>query len=142
MSGMLDSEAVTRFDAWADKLLEPLRANPILGKVFRAASHLGDHSLIWLLVATGRGATSSRRADQAVGLVAALGCESLLVNQGIKRLFNRTRPTASGDDRFPVRTPSTTSFPSGHASDVVGGAAAGAALGAVARRTLRRAGLA
>ena len=38
------------------------------------------------------------------------------MNQGIKRLFRRERPTASGDDRFAVRTPSTSSFPSGHAS--------------------------
>jgi membrane-associated phospholipid phosphatase len=38
------------------------------------------------------------------------------VNQGIKRLFRRERPTTSGDDRFEVRTPSTSSFPSGHAS--------------------------
>jgi undecaprenyl-diphosphatase len=28
----------------------------------------------------------------------------------------RSRPTTSGDDRFDVRTPSTSSFPSGHAS--------------------------
>jgi len=34
----------------------------------------------------------------------------------IKRLFRRTRPTATGDDRFVVRKPSTSSFPSGHAS--------------------------
>jgi undecaprenyl-diphosphatase len=31
-------------------------------------------------------------------------------------MFRRERPTASGDHRFDVRTPSTTSFPSGHAS--------------------------
>ena len=38
------------------------------------------------------------------------------MNQGIKRLFRRERPTTSGDHRFDVRTPSTSSFPSGHAS--------------------------
>ncbi|MFM8625654.1 MAG: phosphatase PAP2 family protein, partial [Actinomycetota bacterium] len=46
----------------------------------------------------------------------ALGVESLVVNQGVKRLFRRARPTVSGDDRFAVRTPLTSSFPSGHAS--------------------------
>ena len=45
-----------------------------------------------------------------------LGAESLVVNQGLKRLFRRTRPTESGDERYPVRRPSTSSFPSGHAS--------------------------
>ena len=45
-----------------------------------------------------------------------IGLESLIVNQGIKRLFRRARPTTSGDARFTIRTPSTSSFPSGHAS--------------------------
>ncbi|MEY3357542.1 MAG: hypothetical protein RIR87_601, partial [Actinomycetota bacterium] len=39
-----------------------------------------------------------------------------LLNQGIKRVFRRKRPTAAGDDRFTVRRPLTSSFPSGHAS--------------------------
>ena len=59
------------------------------------------------------------RLAEAVFLSCALGIESLAVNQGIKRLFRRTRPTESGDDRFTVRTPSTSSFPSGHASSAV-----------------------
>ena len=49
-------------------------------------------------------------------LALALGAESLLVNQGLKRLFKRPRPTAEGDPRYPVRRPLTSSFPSGHAS--------------------------
>jgi undecaprenyl-diphosphatase len=84
--------------------------------VFTAASHLGDWSMIWHLVGVARGLTSSKRADQAIVLSALLGAESLNVNQGVKRLFKRERPTDSGDDRFEVRTPSTSSFPSGHAS--------------------------
>jgi undecaprenyl-diphosphatase len=49
-------------------------------------------------------------------MVILLGAESLIVNQGVKRLFRRTRPTESGDERYPVRRPSTSSFPSGHSS--------------------------
>ena len=45
-----------------------------------------------------------------------LGAESLIVNQGVKRLFKRSRPTTGGDERFNVRTPVTSSFPSGHSS--------------------------
>ena len=51
-----------------------------------------------------------------MALSALLGAESLIVNQGVKRLFRRVRPTVPGDPRFPVRKPSTSSFPSGHAS--------------------------
>jgi undecaprenyl-diphosphatase len=57
-----------------------------------------------------------RRPDQVIGLAVALGVESLIVNQGIKRIFRRARPTISGDPRFDVREPSTSAFPSGHAS--------------------------
>lgn len=107
---------VASFDAYVDEKLEGLRNSPVAARVFTSASHLGDFSLIWHLIAAARGTTSDRRAAQAVALSALLGVESLIVNQGIKRLFRRERPTESGDDRFEVRTPSTSSFPSGHAS--------------------------
>lgn len=108
--------SVDHFDDEADELLEKWRTSPQLARLFTAASHLGDFSLIWHLVGAARGVTSDRRAQQALVLSALLGAESLLVNQGVKRLFRRERPTTSGDERFEVRTPSTTSFPSGHAS--------------------------
>jgi undecaprenyl-diphosphatase len=107
---------VARFDRFVDERLESFRSSPTAGRVFTSASHLGDWSLIWHTVGAVRGLTSGRRADQAIVLSMLLGAESLVVNQGIKRLFRRERPTDSGDDRFTVRTPSTSSFPSGHAS--------------------------
>ncbi|MEJ7563078.1 MAG: phosphatase PAP2 family protein [Ilumatobacteraceae bacterium] len=45
-----------------------------------------------------------------------LGAESLVVNQGLKRIFNRPRPTIAGEPGLEVRRPRTSSFPSGHAS--------------------------
>jgi membrane-associated phospholipid phosphatase len=114
--------AVHSFDATADQLLEHLRDHPLADRMFLAASHLGDFSLIWHIASLTR-ATARRRPDQAIVLAAALGLESLIVNQGVKRLFRRTRPTTSGDDRLPVRTPSTSAFPSGHASSAAFAAA-------------------
>lgn len=84
--------------------------------VFGAASAAGDFSLVWHAIGLVRAIGSMSRLGEAVVLSAALGVESLVVNQGIKKIFRRTRPTTSGDDRFSVRTPSTSSFPSGHAS--------------------------
>ena len=107
--------AVDAFDRAADELLERLRGHPLADRLFTAASHAGDFSLIWHLASLAR-AVARRRPDQAVVLAAALGLESLIVNQGVKRLFRRTRPTISGDERLQVRTPSTSAFPSGHAS--------------------------
>ena len=109
-------QTIDAFDARVDEFLESWRTSPVAARVFSTASHLGDFSLIWHLVASARGASSERRAAQGFALSALLGVESLIVNQGIKRLFRRQRPTESGDDRFEVRKPSTSSFPSGHAS--------------------------
>lgn len=77
---------------------------------------MGDFSLVWHATGLLRAIGSTQRLREALVLSAALGVESLVVNQGIKKMFRRSRPTTSGDDRFTVRTPSTSSFPSGHAS--------------------------
>ena len=104
------------FDSSADKALEPLRRNRFTQRLFSFASTIGDFSIIWHIIAVLYAIGSTARLEQSIALSITLGCESLIVNQGIKRIFRRTRPTISGDDRFTVRTPSTSSFPSGHAS--------------------------
>jgi len=107
--------AVARFDARADAALERVRGNPLVGRVMTAATHSGEFSAAWHVAGLARGVVTGRW-DQTLALAAGLGAESLLVNQGIKRVFRRARPTPSGDDRFAIRTPLTSSFPSGHAS--------------------------
>ena len=176
--------AIERFDEWADAQLERVRGNPVADQVFETASRLGDFSVVWHLLNVARGVVGGPRRRRQIPVLALLiGAESLLVNQGIKRVFNRQRPTVDGDERFEVRTPSTSSFPSGHASsaafaatilsgwdgrrsaplwwtmatvvatsrvyvrihhasDVVAGMATGAVLGWIARRVLRRVGMA
>ena len=104
------------FDRWADEQLERLRGNKVADAVFTTASEVGDFSLIWHLTGAARGITSEQRAGEAMVFSALVGIESLVVNQGIKRLFRRTRPTETGDPRYPVRKPMTSAFPSGHAS--------------------------
>lgn len=174
--------ATARFDRRVDEALEHWRGRRVPDAVFLAASRLGDFSVIWHLCGLARGLTSDRRAQQAFVLAGLLGAESLVVNQGVKRVFGRQRPTVAGDPRLRVRRPLTSSFPSGHASaaafaatvltgwdgrrsaplwwgvaatvaasrvyvrihhasDIVAGMAAGAALGWGARRLLRRWGM-
>jgi undecaprenyl-diphosphatase len=106
---------VDAFDEWVDALLEPLRGNPIADRVFSTASHVGDFSLIWHSIGIVRGIAKGR-PDQVIVLALMVGAESLIVNQGVKRLFRRERPTQTGDDRLQVRRPTTSSFPSGHAT--------------------------
>jgi len=105
-----------RLDARVDEALEPLRRLRAVRAIFGAASTVGDFSILWHAVGLARSIGSADRLAEAVFLSCALRVESLVVNQGIKRFFRRTRPTVSGDDRFSVRRPSTSSFPSGHAS--------------------------
>lgn len=107
---------MSTFDDAGDRILEPLRTNKLSNRLFGIASAIGDFSIIWHLVGFSRAIGSTSRLQQAIALSVALGVESLIVNQGIKRLFKRERPTTSGDHRFDVRTPRTSSFPSGHAS--------------------------
>jgi membrane-associated phospholipid phosphatase len=107
--------AVDAFDAQVDTLLEGLRGHPFADRLFLGASHAGDWSAIWHVLSLTRGLLRGR-PDQVVALAIAIGAESLIVNQGAKRLFRRERPTTAGDDRYAVRQPSTSAFPSGHAS--------------------------
>jgi membrane-associated phospholipid phosphatase len=111
--------AIERADAAFDALLDDLRGHPAADRIFYTASQLGDFSLIWhavnvLLVLVG---VRSRR--QALRFAVLIGAESLIVNQGVKRLFRRERPDAGEVHPHHVRTPSTSSFPSGHASSAV-----------------------
>lgn len=103
-------------DNAGDNFFEPLRNNRASVQVFNVASKVGDFSIVWHLCGLAYAIGSLQRLKEALALSLALGVESLIVNQGIKRLFRRERPTTSGDHRFDVRTPSTSSFPSGHAS--------------------------
>lgn len=107
---------MTTFDEAGDRVLEPLRNHRATNALFGFASKVGDFSVVWHVVGLVRAIGSVDRLQQALALSIALGFESLIVNQGIKKLFRRERPTTSGDHRFDVRTPSTSSFPSGHAS--------------------------
>jgi membrane-associated phospholipid phosphatase len=106
----------TRLDEWAEQQLERIRGNAAADTVFTTASKLGEFSLIWHATNVARRVTGIGTSEQLPVFAVLLGAESLLVNQGIKRLFRRVRPTETGDDRYPVRRPLTSSFPSGHAS--------------------------
>ncbi len=109
-------DSVARFDEWFDHVLDHARGNPVADRLFYAASGVGDWSMIWHLVGAGRAALDPAKLPSAARLSAILGAESVLVNQGVKRLFKRGRPVFEGTRPHRLRTPSTTSFPSGHAS--------------------------
>lgn len=106
---------IKQFDTQADQLLDGIRGLPAVDAVMVSASQAGDWSLIWHLISLVRG-VATRRPDDIVRFATLIGLESLIVNQGVKRIFRRERPTDDGDPTMRVRRPSTSSFPSGHAS--------------------------
>lgn len=111
-------DAVVRFDAAVDERVDRLRGNPVLDRAMYAASELGDWSLIWHLVAAGQAVLPGRHPSSAVRVSAILGVESVLVNGVVKTLFRRHRPVWESERPRPhrLRTPRSSSFPSGHAS--------------------------
>lgn len=109
---------IAEFDRRVDKALDRWRGHPVADRIFYGASALGDHSLIWLILGALRGLRSEHEWRAAVRVGGMLGLESALVNVGIKSLFRRARPIWELDRPrpLPLRTPRTSSFPSGHAT--------------------------
>jgi membrane-associated phospholipid phosphatase len=111
------AKAVADFDGRVDGwFAEHLRGRPIADRLFYSASALGDHGTIWLILAAIRGLRSDEGATAAVRAAAGVGIESVLVNGPVKWVFRRQRPILVGDRPLPLRTPRTSSFPSGHAT--------------------------
>ena len=110
--------AIVAFDEAIDTKVDAMRGRPALDRLMYGASELGDWSLIWHLVAAGQGLLPGRDPMSAVRVSLVLGAESLLVNGPIKSLFRRHRPVWEEDRPRPhrVRSPRSSSFPSGHAS--------------------------
>lgn len=109
---------IDRFDAAVDDAWgRLLRGRPRVDHMFYLASELADFSVIWQTLALAQGLRSDPRDPEATArLVTALLVESVVVNQGLKRIFKRSRPDALVDRPHHLRAPATSSFPSGHAS--------------------------
>lgn len=106
---------VARFDVAVDRAFDQMRGNPLTDRFFYGASELGDWSLIWHVAGVARGLGPSG-FEGAVRQALALGAESALVNGLVKSLFRRRRPIIDTIRPHRLRTPRTSSFPSGHAS--------------------------
>ena len=108
---------IEQFDQRVDQFFERhLRGKPAVDRVFYAASALGDHGTIWLILAAIRGLRSKDHWHAAIRAAAGIGAESALINGPVKWLFRRARPIHDGDRPFALRQPRTSSFPSGHAT--------------------------
>lgn len=104
-------------DRFVDSRVEPLRQVPLFDRAMYVLTQSANHSFLWHGINVVRLATSRPQGRQtAVHLALTLGIESALVNGPIKRAFRRNRPVHEVMHRHKLRTPRTTSFPSGHAT--------------------------
>ena len=92
---------------------------PELDRIIPALSRAANNSRLWLAIAVPLAAFGGRRGKRgALRGVSSIAATSLLVNQGVKRVVRRPRPSlrhVPAVRRLPVQ-PLTTSFPSGHAA--------------------------
>ena len=113
------------FDDLVDEWFEKhLRHHKTVDAVMYGASAVGDHGIVWLGLAVLQAAR--RRTGWQRPLIraaAGLGIESAVVNGPVKFMFRRTRPIHEGPRPLHLRTPRTSSFPSGHACAAFFGAA-------------------
>lgn len=109
--------AVAGLDRAAEEWMGRWRGNAVADRAFYAASALGDHGQLWLMLAAARGLRGSPRHERAaLRAWGAVAVESVLVNVVIKSLFRRKRPAWEVARPLPLRKPRTSSFPSGHAT--------------------------
>jgi undecaprenyl-diphosphatase len=109
---MNDGGAMARIDAVVDGAFEPLRGQPQADRAAAALSNLSDYGLIWVLVAVLKARRSGPGRRRTIVALGAAGFSSLLVSRLAKQAIERQRPEAHLDAN--VRTPSSSSFPSGH----------------------------
>ena len=92
---------------------------PWLDRGLPLLSRSANHSVLWIAMGACLSAAGGRRGRRgAVRGLVSIGVTSLLVNQGIKRVVRRPRPSLRNVPAVRrVRVaPLTTSFPSGHAA--------------------------
>jgi undecaprenyl-diphosphatase len=111
-------QLVVDLDEAVDQRVDRVRGHKTLDRVMYGASELGDWSLLWHLIGAGQALLPGRDPMSAVRVSVILGAESLLVNGALKSLFRRHRPVWEEDRPRPhrIRTPHSSSFPSGHSS--------------------------
>jgi undecaprenyl-diphosphatase len=103
---------MSRIDETVDAAFNPLRGRPGFDRGAALVSNLADYGLVWVLLALLKGrrrGPSRRRAVVALGVA---GVSSFAVNRTVKAAVARERPSDHLDAA--VRTPSSSSFPSGH----------------------------
>jgi undecaprenyl-diphosphatase len=99
-------------DETVDAAFEPLRGRPEVDRAAAMVSNLADYGFVWVALASVKALRRGPGRRRAVAALATAGFSSLIVNRVVKKAVERERPEDHLDAA--VRTPSSSSFPSGH----------------------------
>ncbi len=114
---LLASGPVSAFDAAGLRAADAVRGDPRVDRAMYALSELANHSVLWHSINAVDALTGDRaRRRRAVRRSVVLALEQALVNGPLKSSVRRQRPLVRDDHPHRLRTPATSSFPSGHAS--------------------------
>jgi undecaprenyl-diphosphatase len=103
---------MTSFDEAVDAAFEPLRGRPQVDQAAALVSNLADYGLVWVVLALVKARRRGPNRRRAVAALSLAGVSSYGVNRAVKSAVQRQRPEEHLDAA--VRTPSSSSFPSGH----------------------------
>src|SRR5579859_3577566 len=107
-----DVSQMRAIDEAVNAAFEPLRGNPQADRAAALLSNLADYGLVWVVLAAFKARRRGPDRRRAVVALAAAGFSSLLVSRVVKQSVERERPDDHVDAT--VRTPTSSSFPSGH----------------------------
>jgi undecaprenyl-diphosphatase len=95
-----------------DAAFEPLRGRPSVDRAAAVVSNLADYGFVWVLVALLKARRRGPDRRRAVVQLGVAGFSSLFLSRAVKSAVERQRP----DEHMAaaVRTPTSSSFPSGH----------------------------
>jgi len=99
-------------DEAVDAAFEPLRGRPEVDRVAALVSNAADYGAIWVALALWKARRPGPRRRRAILALGSAGVASMLTNRAAKDLVQRQRP--ADHLQVGVRTPTSSSFPSGH----------------------------
>lgn len=117
VTAVLQSQLVKRFDTSADLLAKASHGSQPADRVLYALSQAANHSLLWHSINAIDAITASpSRRRRALRRSAIIAIEQAVINGPVKLIAKRERPEEKENHPHQLRSPQTTSFPSGHAS--------------------------
>lgn len=116
-TAVLQSSVVQQFDRSADLLAKASHGSAPIDRALYSLSQAANHSLLWHSINAVDALTGTpRRRRRAIRRSSIIALEQAIINGPVKLVAKRERPEEKQNHPHQLRSPQTSSFPSGHAS--------------------------